>query len=206
MPGAAISRFLLRSLILPLSFGLLSGCASLWQSEAVAPGDLEREKLRAISTWRLEGRINVRTPDDGWTANVEWRHADDENRIALNGPFAQRAASIVHKKDFLAFAAADGSRAESDDPEKLLMERLGFSVPLDALRYWVMALPAPEQDFTPHAAPPDAAALVGFDQAGWSMHYDSFMQEGVWVLPRKMVIQGRGVVLKLIVDSWVIDG
>lgn len=208
-PGAA-SRFLrraqLRPLVLSLFLGSLSGCAWLWQPEAAAPGGAEREKLRAVSAWVMEGRIAVRTPDDAWSANLEWRHEGGEDRMMLNGPFAQRAATIRYTKKFISFEAADGSRAESADPEALLLERLGFAVPLDALRYWVLALPVPDQEFFPRPSSETPAALADFDQAGWSLRYDSFMQEGRWAVPRKMVIQGRGVVLKLIVDRWRFDG
>ncbi|WP_054773530.1 lipoprotein insertase outer membrane protein LolB [Methylogaea oryzae] len=69
-----------------------------------------------------------------------------------------------------------------------------------------MALPAPDQAFTPRRSSGGADVSADFDQAGWSLRYDGFMQEGQWTAPRKMVIQGRGVVLKLIVDRWRFDG
>lgn len=195
----------LRPLVLALMLGALSGCSWIWQPETGMPGGEEREKLRAVSAWVMEGRIAVRTPEDAWSANLEWRHGESEDRMALSGPFAQRAAAIRYTKSFISFEAADGERAESGDPEALLLERLGFAVPLDALRYWVLALPAPGEDFSPRSSPELSAASADFDQAGWSLRYDSFMQEGRWTAPRKMVIQGRGVVLKLIVDRWRFD-
>lgn len=195
-----------RPLVLLMFLGSLSGCAWLWQPESGAPGGAEREELRAISAWVMEGRIAVRTPDDAWSANLEWRHDAKDDRMALNGPFAQRAATIRYTNKFISFEAADGSRAESADPETLLLERLGFSVPLDALRYWVLALPAPGQEFVPRPSSDTPAASADFDQAGWSLRYGSFMREGRWTAPRKMVIEGRGVVLKLIVDRWRFDG
>lgn len=183
---------------------LLSGCAWLWPPEITDLGGAGREQLRTLPVWSLEGRIAMRTADDAWSANLEWWHEADEELMAFSGPFAQRAATIRFQRGFIAFEAADGTHAESADPDALLLERLGFAVPLDALRYWVLALPAPSQDFVSHPAVSGdpAAALVSFDQAGWSLRYESFMQEGRWVVPRKMVIQGRGVVLKLIVDRW----
>lgn len=166
----------------------------------------EKERLSEISSWGLEGRISVRTPDDSWSANLDWRHSGVEDRLALSGPLAQRAASIHYKERYISFDAADGSHAESSDPDALLLERLGFTVPLDALRYWMLGLPAVGQDFKVHSESNTQGALADFDQAGWSLRYDGFMREGQWVVPRKMVIQGRGVVLKVIVDRWRFDG
>lgn len=192
-----------RLLVLCLSLILLPGCAWLWQAETAQPGSAER--LRAIPSWFMEGRINVRTPDDAWSANLEWRHGSNEDQMSFSGPFAPRAATLLYKENLIIFEAADGSLAESTDPEGLLLERLGFSVPLDALRYWVLGLPAPLQEFIAHPAPENPAALVGFAQAGWFMRYDGFMQTGLWVLPRKIEFRGRDVVLKLIVDRWRVD-
>lgn len=193
----------MRGLIGLFSVWLLSGCSWLAAPEAYAPPDeVERKRLLAMPSWRMEGRIGVHTREDNWSANLEWRHADGEEQLTLSGPFAQRAATIRYKPGFIVFDTADGGHVESDDPDRLLSERLGFSIPLHALRYWLLALPVPEQNFTAH---PQTQAVSAFEQAGWSLRYDSFMQEGVRVLPRKMLVQGQGAVLKLFVDRWRFD-
>ncbi len=145
MRSAAVFRIrrwaLSRSFILAALLVGLSGCSWLWQPDAVMPGGAERERLRAVSGWVMEGRIAVRTPEDAWSANLEWRHGASEDRMDLNGPFAQRAATIRYSKNFISFESADGDRAESGDPEALLRERLGFAVPLEALRHWYWPCP-----------------------------------------------------------------
>lgn len=197
---------LLRLLVVVMGAGLLSACTWLWTPEATLPGSAEREKLRTVSVWFMDGRVKVQTPDDSWTAGLEWRHADPEDRLLLSGPLGQHVAGIVRNGDGMVIETAQGNRVESSDPDGLMLEQLGFSVPLDALRYWVLALPAPQQAFAARVAAENPATLLGFEQAGWSLGYDSFMQEGRWVVPRKMTVRGRnGVVLTLIVDRWRFD-
>lgn len=186
--------------------GVLSACAWLWPPDATLPGGAEREKLRALSVWSMEGRVKVHTPDDGWTAGLEWRHMGEEDRLLLSGPLGQRVVGIVRNGDYMAVEAANGGLLESSDPEGLMSEHLGFSVPLESLRYWVLALPAPQQDFAARPPAENSTALFGFDQAGWSLDYDGFMQEAGWVVPRKITVRGQGgVVLRLIVDRWRFD-
>lgn len=198
---------LARAGLVCLLLGGLAGCSWLrpwpWLSQEATLQELDRDKLRELTAWTLEGRIAVRAREDGWSAGLLWRHQPGEDYMALSGPLGQQAASIRYGTNFITFEAADGSRSESAQPEALLAERLGFFVPLQALPYWVLALPSPEQGPAIPADKPEAAA--DFEQSGWRMHYDGFMREGDWVVPHKLAIRGNGMVLKLVVDRWRFD-
>lgn len=190
LPGAAI---LLGAAL------VLSGCSWLAPPTEPVPALADRQRLGAVESWRLAGRIAVHTEGDAWTADLEWYHGPEGDRMDLTGPFAQRAATIRYRSRYIAFDAADGTHAESDDPDALLLERLGFAVPLDALRYWVLGLPRPGDAVIRPDVP---TGEEGFDQAGWALRYAGYRREGEWVLPRKMTARRGAVTLKLVVDNW----
>lgn len=185
-----------------IAFGL-SGCAS-WQEKSVTPPSLQaRQMLYDLNAWTLEGRIAAKTGNEGWNANLSWEHLADEERVRLSGPFNQGAVSIVLGKDQISISEADGSTTRSDNPDELLKTRLGFAVPLRSLRFWVLGLPAQNSAYTTES---DAAGgLLGFEQEGWTLRYDSFESVKNFVLPRKMTIRGNDASLKLIADEWVVN-
>lgn len=179
---------------------LLGGC-SLFREPAVTPGGaLSPNSLKA---WRLEGRIGVKTPAEGWTANLFWEHDGRQDRLRISGPFSQGMVSIIVQDDLIHINEGNGVEQTSRDPDTLLRERLGFAVPLRSLRYWVTGVPAPDADYVEEQ---DAAGAVRrFRQQGWTLAYEKFTRVGTMLLPQKASINGHDVRLKLIADDWSLE-
>jgi outer membrane lipoprotein LolB len=155
-----------------------------------------------IKVWKLEGRIAVKTQDDGWTANLVWEHDPLQDRLRISGPFSQGLLSIVVQDDLIHVNEGNGVEQTSREPDALLRERLGFSVPLRSLRYWVTGVPAPDTEYA--QLPVEAGVTSRFSQQGWSLAYEKFSRFGGYQLPQKATINGHDVRLKLIADDWLI--
>ena len=166
--------------------------------------DAGRQSLYAIKSWRLEGRIGVQTSADAWQANLLWDHDPAQDRLRISGPLSQGLVSIVVQKDLIFINEGDGVAELSRTPEASLRERLGFSVPLSSLRYWIMGVPDPERTYT--SLPTGEPAMSGFQQAGWTIRIERRGAVGNWVLPQKMRAEGAGVKLKIVTDDWKIQG
>lgn len=195
-----MSKFLLQWpgrigwMIILLSLG---GC-SLFRpaegpGEALPPGILK--------SWTLEGRIGVKTPKEGWTANLVWEHEAHQDRLRISGPFSQGMVSIVVQDDLIHINEGNGVEQTSREPDALLKERLGFSVPLRSLRYWVTGVPAPDAEYREEQG---AGAARRFSQQGWMLAYEKFAPVKGLLLPQKATINGHDVRLKLIADEWVV--
>lgn len=176
----------------------LAGCAGMRpvpeSQRAASPSD--------IKVWKLEGRIAVKTANDGWTANLIWEHDPLQDRLRISGPFSQGLLSIVVQDDLIHVNEGNGVEQTSRDPDALLRERLGFAVPLRSLRYWVTGVPAPEAEHV--QVPNEAGGARRFSQQGWNLAYEKFFQVGAYQLPQKASINGHDVRLKLIADDWLI--
>lgn len=187
----------LRWAIFPL-LAMLHGCAM----ESLPPFVAEPVPIQRIVAWRLEGRVAVQTPAEGWSANLVWKHDPDSDHLAFSGPMQQRAATILARKDFVSFRSADGTDIVASDADALLRERVGITIPLGVLRYWVLGVPAPEHDFAPDPSGEDARDFL---QLGWAMHYGEYLPVAEMRLPRKLTATGEGMKLKLVVDEWRIE-
>jgi outer membrane lipoprotein LolB len=191
----------------PKRFGLavllfgVAGCALLPTAAVMPRGD---QALYELRSWRLEGRIGVKTPDEGWTANLFWEHDGHQDRLRISGPFSQGMLSIIVQDDLIHINEGNGVEQTSRDPDALLRERLGFTVPLRSLRYWVTGVPSPGVEYVPQTGT-TSGGRRGFTQQGWSLIYEAFSQVGDLTLPQKATIRGHDVRLRLIADDWVIE-
>lgn len=179
---------------------LLVGCASVRKEPPAVPA--VEKALYSFTAWRMEGRIGVQTGEDAWQANLFWEHDAAQDRLRVSGPLSQGMVSIVLQKDLIYINEGNGVTELSRDPEAMLKERLGFAVPLSSLRYWILGAPDPGSPHTPFHA--GDGSSQGFRQSGWTIRLEHFMTVQERMLPQKMVVQGSGVKLKIVADSWEI--
>ncbi len=197
-----IPRFI--SLVLVLVLGS-SGCAL--KKPVVPRQAVERAWLAHVAErgWRLHGRIGVRSGEGNWHGGLRWLHRDDRDSLTLSGPFGQGGVKIEVQDGWIRIRYHDGRLRESHRPRVLLEEALGIPVPLQALHYWVLGMPAPGIPVTRRRYD-SLGRLAYLSQNGWRIEYREYVVIPPGALPRKIVLTGPGgVVLKLIVDRWETD-
>lgn len=184
---------------------LLAACAALLSACSLfspAPPELAYHKkidrdLYALQPWSLSGRVALTGEQDSWSADLDWSHRQEDEQIKLSGPLGQGAVLIRLAGRQVAVTKSDGTVEASDDPERFINQQLGMFVPVAALRYWVLGVPAP------NSVAEDAAN--GFRQDGWEVAYQALQAVGRLQLPRKMSVANDRVKLKLIIDQWTLN-
>jgi outer membrane lipoprotein LolB len=193
-----------RSLCFSFCIASLTGCALISKEPSGPSVSATQQKLYSLDSWRLEGRVGVQTSKDAWQANLFWEHDQHQDRVQLSGPFSQGAVSIILQDDLIYINEGNGVVESSRDPDALLKARLGFAVPLASLRYWILGVPSPAAEHTVERDSSGAGRV--FRQLGWLLQFERFVNVRDLVLPKKMMIQGEEVKLKLIADQWLIKG
>jgi outer membrane lipoprotein LolB len=159
-----------------------------------------RQQLAQLETWRINGRVGVRSADESWQAGLVWNHDRDVDHLYLSGPFGQGALNIKLSAGHIRVAAADGTVEESEHPVQMLESILGVTVPVQALRYWLLGL-----------SDPNAAADSEFDamgrmvqlkQLGWVTRYEDYRMFRQWAVPRKLSVVNESTTVKLVIDEW----
>ena len=179
----------------------LNGCATFFGTGQTPRLTQFQEKLYAVKNWTLDGRIAVKAGKEGWNANLFWEHDGSQERLRIYGPFNQGAVSIILQNNRVYINEGNGNVTSSPDPDDLLKIRLGFSVPLSSLRFWLLGIPAPDSEY--RAQLDDKGGLIGFEQQAWVLGFENFENVGNFVMPKKMTVQGNQVRLRLVVDEWV---
>jgi len=178
-------------------FLALSGC-SLFPVEppAVPYSKTATLPLYKLQQWSFEGRLSITGRSDSWTANTDWQHTVNKERVKLSGPLGQGATVIELTKGKVTIDRGDGKVQTSDQPEAFINQQLGMFVPIESLRYWVIGLPEPTQKFT--------ETPTGFQQAGWMIEYKQMQDVAKTTMPYKINVSNEHVKLKLIIDQWLL--
>jgi outer membrane lipoprotein LolB len=179
-----------------LSIALLGACAATapkpaatWQQRAL--------ELQRAAHWQLDGRAAAALGTQGWQATLSWRQADHCAEVHLSGPFGIGALTLKQGPDGVSVNGAP----PSDAALAQLQGQLGFELPLDELRFWLLGVPDPAAAVELTRNDQDRAQLI--TQGGWSIAYDKYMPVAGDVLPARVVLSRDAVRVRIVIDRWV---
>jgi outer membrane lipoprotein LolB len=187
-----------RAAVAALTAALVSACA-------VVPRELPRVDPAALTAFGLEGRINLRVPNESFPGRVRWEHAPATDEIWFYSPIGSSVAYLIRDVRGARLTTAEGREYQADDLGQLAWEVLGWDLPLQGLPYWVRGLPWPQGE--PGIEERDAQGrLSRLVQAGWQVSYLDWAPAGVRGLPSRMDLQGERLRIRLVVERWSVNG
>jgi len=189
--------FRMRSLFLLLPL-LLFGCANT----PPIPQPVARPAQVEQAVFALTGRLAIRHDGERSSAGVRWSHRSGVDEILLFTPLGQTMARIGRDAQGVVLDTSD-KHYVAQDAEELTQQVLGWRLPLDGLRYWVLALPAPESKA---GIEHDANGQVStMRQDGWAIRYTRYAAQASDSLPLRMNLQREGAEIQLLIDEWEIQ-
>jgi outer membrane lipoprotein LolB len=127
---------------------------------------------------------------------LDWRQHADASEVHLAGPFGAGALVLELTSAGLSLNGAPPSAEVAAQ----LQDRLGFELPLDNLRYWLLGVPDPGSSFELTRNAQDRALRL--TQADWSIDYDRYVpNNGDW-LPTRLVLTRADARVRIVVDRW----
>jgi outer membrane lipoprotein LolB len=152
--------------------------------------------LQKAGEWRLDGRAAVAVGTQGWQATLNWHQQDASTEVHLSGPLGVGALVLKRSPDGLSLNGAP----PSDAVVTQLQERLGFELPLDHLRFWLLGVPDPGAAFELKRNEQDRALQL--TQSDWTIDYDRYMPVAGDLLPAHLVLSRPGVRVRIAADHW----
>ena len=170
-------------LFIPL---ILAGCG------AIAPRAVENsvwESLRIdlddLTQWQLTGRVNIRYDNESHTPRIRWQHDNRDYNIRLWGTFNAGNTLIEGRPGFVTLEQGD-TLLNAASPEELILQQLGYEMPVSYLEYWIKGIPAPTSraglSFN------DLNQLSELTQDGWTVSFPDPRQYGDISLPRRVEV------------------
>jgi outer membrane lipoprotein LolB len=185
-----------RFLFLILCSAVLSACATRAPLAGLESWDRRLAELQHVQAWQLDGRAAAAVGTQGWQATLNWRQSGPYAEVNLAGPFGLGALVLKQAPDGLSLNGAPPSALVLS----MLQERLGFELPMENLRFWLLGVPNPGAAFELERNGQDRAQQL--IQAGWTLNYDRYVPVNGDLLPSRVVLQRDEVRVRIAVDHW----
>ena len=127
------------------------------------------ERLQGVPGFELGGRIAV--TGAALSGSLRWTQGTEGFELRVNGPFGAGAMELSGDGKTVRIRSKDVDLS-TDQPERLLFETSGWPLPLDALRYWVLGVPAPGP-FEGLVIDADGRVLK-LRQNGWDLDFSDY--------------------------------
>jgi outer membrane lipoprotein LolB len=198
------SRPLLPAIVL-LSVLLLSACTSIAPpAETNSNWTKLRSSLQALDTWEMRGRVDVRYNDESNTPRIRWSQQLLEYNIRLWGTL-NAGNTLITGKPGLVTLEQGNDVVTASSAEDLILQQLGYELPVSYLEFWVKGIPSPASRFELEFN--ELNQLQRLRQDGWTVTYPDIRQYGELTLPRRVEVTRpqNDIRLRFIGLSWILE-
>ena len=168
---------------------------SLWAEQQAAAAEVTQWNLYARAALRIEGGF--------YNIGIRWQRQENGRfMMLLDAPFGQGVLRIdaLGPEEFR-LRLPDGQLFVNNTVEALMVDVVGWSLPISGLDYWIRGLPYPGDDYRHRLDSTGRAKSMR--QAGWYIAYlDYFAEVDEPPLPRKLTLISEEVTLKLVIERW----
>lgn len=197
--------FLRVSLIL-LGLFLLPSCTStIAPTTSTSPEIFTSQKqhiawINSLKIWEASGRFAVKQGTEGASGSFEWIYYSKDNyKIHFYGPFGAGNAYLTSGTDGVIWKDGNGVLM-AETPEALIVMKTHYPFPVSNLIFWILGSPA-MVGMVNHQQW-QQGRLIYLEQAGWIIHYMSYIRIDSGELPNKIEMTSGDIKIKLIIDQW----
>ncbi len=183
---------------------LLNGCSStkiLTPQQAALPRSLQ-------STVQLNGRISIQYQQDGEeksaTLNYDWQQTPAELHIGLSSFVGQTVANIHQTARGASLEQAKQATLYAADIEQLLVDSLGWSIPIEDLKTWLQGFDLQENK---QVTPIPAQDNFELQSKGWQLRFVNWQEDAGTVHPKLIFLEKKteqfGMVkIRIVISEW----
>lgn len=154
---------------------------------------------------RLHAKTAIKSDELNEQATIIWQTSQDGSQhIRLHGPLGSNAVELAFDQHHAVLTDNKSRRYQRASASELLVEIIGWPLPIDALQYWLLGQALPGQSCQFKADNDGQMQLLL--QNDWQVEYQDYRPYAAQVLPRKItassIVDNKEVVVKLIVREW----
>ena len=184
---------------------LLSACARTPQQPIIPPNPQtvwaqHQQQAATLSNWDIMGKLGIRTPAQSNSARINWQQLDQKFDIRVTTLLGQGVATLTGSTGDVQIKLAGRGEFTTSTPEELLLQELGWTLPVDVLNYWVRGIPSPHTQALYQLN--EQGLLETLQQAGWQLSFSRYQTLDSHTLPSKIRLQQGDITLTLLIKRW----
>ncbi len=166
--------------------------------------DLQNQREK-IQSWNLNGRLSLVSKKESGMLTFYWSQNHERYLMRFIAPLGQGTYMLGNNGvNGVYFLTAKNKMLHAKDAETLLMQSVGWHIPVSSFRYWVRGLQEPGVDVINQRFDKEGR-ITKMQQAGWNIMIKRYMDVGGIYLPAKIFIHNDHFKLKLIIQAWDIN-
>jgi outer membrane lipoprotein LolB len=199
---------ILRSLFLLIFALLITACSSvptadIDQAERVLLYEARSGALAGAERWALKGRLAVNDGEDGGSGHLNWQKHGQTSSLNFHGALGRGAWQLNADENGAVLKWADGEVHRADSVGELVEQQLGWTIPVNALAWWVRGLTAPGdwdlRQLDEHGN------LEKLSQLGWNIEYSRYRDAGSVSMPVKLTARRQSYTVKVAIQDWDLE-
>lgn len=184
----------------------VAGCAEIspvpvGQEADQSAWERHQKIINDLDLWTITGRVAVQTGEEGWSATLYWQQDRENYTMRFIAPLGQGTYQLNGDNRQVSLITADNKHFQASDPEDLLMDNLGWSVPVHGLRYWVRGVPEPGIE-TENIIIDEQGRMTDLQQSGWRISISRYTEQDGTDLPGKLFMSNDRFKLRIVVQDW----
>lgn len=148
------------------------------------------------------GRLSASHQGRAFSSGFRWQSRDGQMDIWLLTPVGQVLAHITAGSGGATLVSADQTEYSATSLRSLTERALGWSLPLEHLKFWIDGQPVPQMSAT-GLAKDGGGRLSAFGQDGWRVNlvYEPDSVTVAAALPRRVDAEKDGQRIRVVVDQ-----
>lgn len=150
-----------------------------------------------LTPYVVSGKAVVQSAQGDQRLNFRWRQTQDEYQITVWGALGVGRLQLAGTQQSL--LVTSGRDSVSGPARAMMVQHLGWSVPLEAMGSWLLGEPAtslPQGQIRTD----DQGRITQLQQAGWQVEFSRFeLLDGVW-RPRRLDITAAQMTMGMVLS------
>jgi outer membrane lipoprotein LolB len=169
-------------------------------AEAALAYQARFDQLQSLEHWTLGGRLAISDGKEGGSGSLLWQNDGDETQMSFHGTMGKGAWQLQAGPAGARIELANGETHLAPTIAALVLQQVGWQVPVDALSWWVKGLADPGKWESRQLD--EKGQLVKLSQFGWEVEFGNYGQvSGSW-LPSKLTARRGKYLVKMVVRTW----
>ena len=173
----------------------VKGDAALMQEQ-----EARERVLSGTDRWILQGKLGVSDGKEGGSGTLNWTQDGERYEFTVRSPVVGKSFRLSGGPDGALLEGLDGGPLRGPDAESLMLNALGWDVPLRDLRAWVLGLRADSGPAELSFGTDRLPSLL--QQDGWSVDYREWDAGRQPPMPKKVFAEKPPYRVRLSIESW----